>query len=205
MDLQSSTVTGIKECAAWISTLSSTSYSNLVYHGATSSEHFKSILEQSLSADVSTGFGVNFADNQKHIPCDQRPTCSIITIAVNPERIRIHEDQFKAGKIKLTFIDQSGNKFSYLSITDRGFFDYALKHQNDGKLIDVQRFLSSQDEIYLRIGLSRVFSAQDGRNGYWLQVNGIYTFPEYYKEIRTYGYSGAIRPVIPVTSGHPFR
>lgn len=161
-------------------------YNSLKLQGAATSEDFRLILEQSLSDDISSGFEVNFAENQKYIPLDQKPDRSIITVAIDPSLIRIHEDQFKPGKIKLTFTDQSDHKYSYLSITDRGFFDYAIKHQNDGKLRDVQDFLSSQDEIYLRIGLSRSFTAPNGQTGYWLQVNGIYTFPDYHKEIRSY-------------------
>lgn len=46
--------------------------------------------------------------------------------------------------------------------------------------------VQSQQELYLRIGLSRPFQAPNGKNGYWLQVNGIYTFPEYMDYIRCY-------------------
>jgi len=98
--------------------------------------------------------------------------------------VSILEDQFKPGKIKLSFTDASGRNFRYLAITDRGFFDFAEKHQQDSEMDKLRRFLRDQDEIYLRIGLSRSFAAQDGRKGCWLQVNGLYSFPDYPKEIR---------------------
>jgi hypothetical protein len=161
-------------------------YSKLEFRGAATGEKFKSILDGSLSNSISIGFGVDFTVGQKHIPIGETANCSIITIKVDPMMLNILEDQFKPGKVKASFSDQSGHSFSYLSITDRGFHDYAKKHQDDGKLDAVKRFIESQEEIYLRIGLSRAFKAPDGRNGYWLQVNGIYTFPHFHKEVRTY-------------------
>jgi len=49
----------------------------------------------------------------------------------------------------------------------------------------VKNFISSQNEIYLRIGVGRRWKVSE-RDGYWLQVNGIYTFPNFLEEIRTY-------------------
>lgn len=161
-------------------------YSKLTFEGPSTSEQFKTVLNNSLSPSVSDGFGVNFSDGQKHIPIDEVANCSIITINVSPGDISIHEDQYKPGKIKVTVTDQAGHQFRYLAITDLGFYDYAMKHQNDGKLQEIQNFVSSQQEIFLRIGLSREFQVPDGKNGYWLQVNGIYTFPDYQHDIRSY-------------------
>lgn len=160
------------------------SYKKLKYLGAVSSEEFKSILDQTLSSSVASGFGVSFSDGQKYIPFGMPATCSIITIKVSPLSLDIHEDQYKPGKIKTSFND-GGQSFRYLSITDRGFFDYAKRHQDDGELRKVQNFISTQDEVYLRIGVSRRWEIGD-RDGYWLQVNGIYTFPNFLEEIRTY-------------------
>lgn len=165
--------------------LEDASYSNLQFRGACSGDQFVHILENSLSNSVSDGFGVNFDANQKHIPRNQVANCSIITIKILPSQLTIHEDQYKPGKIKASFTDNSGHRYSYLSITDRGFHDYAKKHQNDGKLHEVTDFIRQQNSVYLRIGLSRAW-AVESRNGYWLQVNGIYTFPNFHKEIRSY-------------------
>lgn len=160
-------------------------YSKLEFHGASTAEDFKSILDNSLSTSVSNGFGIHFADGQKYIPVAEQANCSIITLKVNPRLIQIHEDKYKPGKIKLSFMDESGQKFRYLSITDRGFFDYAERHYNDGTLQDLQKYVNTQDEVYLRIGVARVYEIQ-GKKGYWLQVNGIYTFPNFHQEIRSY-------------------
>ena len=162
------------------------SYENLKFQGPCTSEMFKHILKKTTSSSVSEGFGYDFRPGQKHIPCGEIANCSIITIQVEPHNIEIHKDQYKAGKIKLTFTDSDYYRYSYISITDRGFYDYAIKHQNDDKLDELQEFISNQDEIFVRVGLSRRHSIPDGRDGYWLQANGIYTFPEYNAEIRRY-------------------
>ena len=161
------------------------SYTKLKYLGAVSSEEFKSILNKTLSNSVASGFGVSFSDHQKHIPYGIHATCSIITIRISPSLLEIHEDTYKPGKIKASFTDEAGHSFHYLSITDRGFFDFAKGHQDDGELRKVQEFVLAQKEVYLRIGVGRRWSIGD-RDGYWLQVNGIYTFPDFLKEIRTY-------------------
>jgi len=73
-----------------------------------------------------------------------------------------------------------------MPITELGFYDYAMKHHKDDDLDSLNQYIKSQKEAYLRIGLSRSYQSPDGRQGYWIQVNGIYTFPDYFKEIRSY-------------------
>ncbi len=109
-------------------------YGNLKFAGASTAQEFRSVLEKTLSPDVSEGFGVVLENNQKHIPNDSFAQRSILTIAVDPRQITIHEDQYKPGKIKLSFQDGSGHSFRYLPITDRGFYDFAEKHQHDSEL-----------------------------------------------------------------------
>lgn len=156
--------------------------------GRCTKKQFQDVLELTLSDSISEGFDVEFTEQyQKHIEQEDAPECSIITIKIPPANFRILEDRFNEGKIKASFTDNDGTYFSYLSITDRRFYDFAQEHYNDGKLDEVTDFIHEQDELYLRVGLSRYYEAEDGRAGYWLQVNGIYTFPSYMDEIEAYG------------------
>jgi hypothetical protein len=161
------------------------SYTELKFIGPSTAKQFKDVLDSSLSESVSSGFDIEFDVGQKHIPIQMNAIRSIITVKVYPYQIQIHEDQYKQGKVKCSFTDQSGHQFRYLPITDRGFYDYAQSHWDDGRLHELQDFIQSQDDVYVRIGLSRAYQISE-RNGYWLQVNGIYTFPEFYQEIRSY-------------------
>lgn len=159
-------------------------HENLKFHGACTSEQFKLALESGLFNSIGEGFEIDLADNQKHIPLDHDLWRSIITIRVDPINIDLAENVFKPGRIKLHLIDSSGHSFRYLPITDLGFYRHAMAHQEAGDLESLNEFIHKQEEVYLRIGLSRNW---DQRPGYWLQVNGIYTFPEYHQELRSYG------------------
>jgi len=159
----------------------------LKFVGTSSADEFKNVLLQTLSPGASAGFGVQFENGQKFIPHDTPPaTCSIITLKIEPAKLAIFEDRYKPGKIKLSFTDSDGHRLQYLSITDRGFYDFAMTHQHDSELGKVQKLIHKQEEIYIRLGLSRCFEAPDGRKGYWLQINGLYSFPDYLKELRHY-------------------
>lgn len=160
-------------------------FNKLKYVGACTSQEFKAVLDLTLSQSVSHGFKYQFPTGEKIVPTDVLLDTSIITLKVNPKWLDIHEDKFKPGKIKCSFTDSSGAVFRYLPITDRGFHDYALSHISDGKINELKLFVQNQREVYLRIGLSRNHKSNE-REGYWLQVNGIYTFPDFLDEIRSY-------------------
>jgi len=163
------------------------SYKKLKHLGPSSSSEFKNALRQGLYESVEEGFEVTLNDNQKHIPIGHEVQRSIITVRISPSEIEIVESSYKPGKIKLNFRDLSGRKFRYIPITDLGFHEYALQHHSRNELRKVNSMIKAQKEVYLRIGLSRKYqSPNDERNGYWLQANGIYTFPDYNKEMRCY-------------------
>jgi hypothetical protein len=162
------------------------SHSDLRFAGPCTSDEFKDVLQKSCFDSLEDGFEVMLPADQKHLPDNHKGSRSIITLAVPPSAIDIVEDNYKPGKIKLHFRDRSGRSFRFIPITDLGFHDYAMKHHARDELLAVNQLIQDQDEIFLRIGLSRVYEAPNGRKGYWLQANGIYTFPDFNKDIRSY-------------------
>ena len=162
-------------------------YNKLEFLGPSTSSEFKNALKQGLYESVEGGFEVTLNYNQKYIPIDCEVPRSIITVCISPSEIEIVENPYKPEKIKLNFRDLSHKEFKYIGITDLGFHEYALRHHSRKQLRKVNSMIKAQEEVYLRIGLSREFQPpNDDRNGYWLQVNGIYTFPDYIEEIRCY-------------------
>lgn len=160
---------------------------NLRPVGNYSSEQFKQVLEGSLSDSISTGFTYPFGEGGKVIPCDHPPQKSIITLKLPPKNISIIKDGYNPQKIKLNLRDNDCKKYSYLPITDLGFFNYAMKHFSENNFLEkLNDSVRKEESVYLRVGLSNQYKAEDGRNGYWLQVNGIYTFPNYTQELRCY-------------------
>lgn len=158
----------------------------LSFKGPCTAESFISILKATESPNAENGFSIILQTGQKHIPANNTPNRSIITLSVNPWDLSIVPDSYNPGKIKIIFSDKSGYEFRYLSITDLGFYNYAENNSNGNNFSTINDFIRSQKEIYVRLGLSRLFTSPDGRTGYWLQINGIYTFPEYFPGIRCY-------------------
>jgi hypothetical protein len=140
----------------------------------------KRILRDDKFDDVATGFEINGPVN-KFLPADHPVMWSLITIQVDPTGVEVVEDTFKPGKIKLHFRDGQGNSFRFTPITDLGFYQFAQNHHDRRDLATVNQFLWKQSEVFLRLGLGREYQGK-----FWIQANGIYTFPDYIAEIRSY-------------------
>ena len=167
------------------------SWQELQCVGKCSSRMFRQTLLKGLYDSVTDGFGYELPVGQKCIPISATPLRSIITIDVAPSEFRIVEDGFQKEKLRATFTDASDQTHRFVSITDLGFYDHAVEiRQTLGCLERLNAFIHEQDELLLRVGLSRRHPADDGRDGYWIQVNGIYTFPDYQRHIRAYGEDG---------------
>ena len=123
-------------------------YSDLKFHGACSSETFKEVLEGSRFASLTEGFEITLADGDKGVPPEHPVSRSIVTIKAAPTSIQIIEDSYKPGKIKLNFTEASGSEYRYFPITDLGFYDYAQKHRNDGKLEELNAWITTQKEVF---------------------------------------------------------
>jgi hypothetical protein len=161
------------------------SYKKMEFVGPCSPAQFRQALTAGLFESVEDGFQLQLAATQKYLPADHEVSRSIITLAIAPQAIQIVEDGYKPGKIKAHVTDPSGHHFRYLPITDLGFFRYAERHHAAQDLQGLNAFIQSQQEVLVRIGLSRAFESR-GIKGYWMQLNGIYTFPDFFRDIRCY-------------------
>ena len=161
-------------------------YKNLTFDGPCSGEDFRNVLAGSCFASVEEGFEFALPSGEKVIPPNHEVQRSIITLKVESHDVDIVEDGYKAGSIKLHFTDSSGRQYRFLPITDLGFYDYAQRHRESSALDALNEQIAEQDEVYLRIGLTRVYKNPQGKEGFWLQANGIYTFPSILRYIRSY-------------------
>ena len=138
------------------------------------------LLARTLSASVCDGFGSELPESQKYYPRDAPPGRSIVTIEVKDIRI-----VYNYSKVKAHVTDSAGREFSFLPVADLLLREYVLGQDEDarsGACAHVTRHLRAQDHVYCRIGLGRAFKAKDDRDGYWLQVNGIYSCPISWRE-----------------------
>jgi len=150
--------------------------------GSCTSEEFELVLRKSSVRSIQEGFGMTVRDK---VFVDA-PNRSIITLAITPRQITIVAGYNGEG-VKANVVDGARQTLRYLPITDLGFFDYVGNPKKRRVNIDeINDFIAEQERLYLRIGLSRHYQAPDKRAGYWLQLNGIYTFPDYQRIIRKY-------------------
>ena len=163
-------------------------HKNLSYKGPCTSEDFEAVLKASTYSSINEGFENKVPVGTKVIPPDDPPSRSIITLKLKPNQIEIVRNAFDPKSLRLNILDNDGRKYLYLSITDLGFHSLAVSKQKDPDYTDeMNEFISSQQKLYLRIGLGRRYmNPHDGRDGFWLQINGIYTFPEFMTKVRTY-------------------
>ncbi|MBI4681007.1 MAG: hypothetical protein HY753_07355 [Nitrospirae bacterium] len=163
-------------------------YEGLSFKGPCTSDEFESVLKETTYPSINEGFDGSVPAGTKVIPHNAPPSRSIITLKLKPSQLEIVRNAFDPKNLRLNIEDNDGRTYVYLSITDLGFHALAVSKQNDQDYTDdLNEFIRSQKKVYLRVGLGRRYKhPTDGRDGFWIQVNGIYTFPEFLTEVRAY-------------------
>lgn len=159
----------------------------LKYIGPCSPEKFYEVLTATCCPSINKGFQGTVVGGNKVIPRKNPPSVSIITISISWEQIELFRDGY--GKDKVHISDNDGRTFQYIPISDLGFYRLLeLNKSDDSYLARFKEFLRTQSEIFLRIGLSRYYKSTgtNPRDGFWMQLNGLYTFPDFSTELRTY-------------------
>ncbi len=152
-------------------------YKDLKYIGACSSNIFREVLAATCFPSITQGFNIQLPHGDRGVPIDHALDRSIISLQVDPNTVFIYEG-YKQGTLKLRFHDSSGRSYQDFPITDLGFHKFAQSRHHAGNLGDLNNWIHNQAEVFLRIGLSRAFQPPDQKNAYWMQANGIYTFPD---------------------------
>lgn len=160
----------------------------LEFLGPCTSDEFEAVLKESLVPTIAEGFDNKIPKGQRVIPRHSPPSCSIITVSLSPDRIEVVDDAYDPEKIKLHIQDIDGSRYLYVPITDLGFHHLAVREARAaGREAKINEFIRSQKIVYLRIGLSRTYARPNSSvEGYWIQANGIYTFPDYRADVRAY-------------------
>lgn len=128
----------------------------LAFKGPCTSEEFEDVLEATTYPSIKEGFDGKVPPKSKVIPDHDPPNRSIITLKLQPLQIKIVRDQFDVEKVKFHLEDNDGSKYLFLPITDLGFYNLAIAKQAEANYADqLNSFIWSQKQVYLRIGLSR--------------------------------------------------
>jgi hypothetical protein len=167
--------------------LEDSNYTKLNYEGPASGAEFLHVLQRSLTPDIATGFGYMFPKSQKFLPKGTHAPQSIITVELQPSNISVVSNKFEPSKLKLNIRDNAGFDVANMPITDLGFHEYAQEHHGRGALEVLNNHLAGSQRVLVRIGLGRIYCQPGTKNdGYWLQANGIYTFPSKLGVVRGY-------------------
>jgi len=84
--------------------------------------------------------------------------------------------RFEKFKVKMNFIDQSGNIHSSIPVTDLltlAFVRYHISRGNNNYSTELMHTFNNNPYRYIRIGLTRIFQGQ-----YWKQVTALITIPD---------------------------
>ncbi len=156
--------------------------------GSATGAEFERILSESAYESIAGGFQSN--PDGRLFRQAQYPKKSIITLA-----LRDPAHQFKLtvsgnfGKttFKAHIIDGAGLRVGWVPVTDLGFFVHLNEIiDDDPDLEKLNNFLWTQKTLFLRIGLGRPWGPSAEKFGCWLQLNGVYSFPNFRRDIRVY-------------------
>lgn len=92
---------------------------------------------------------------------------------------RLRERDRGGFRFALSFYDDKGEVYQNIPVTDLALREWAYAGQRRGAEArslagEVTAKLNAADEVYLRLGLGREYEGK-----FWLQVNGIYSFPDW--------------------------
>lgn len=90
--------------------------------------------------------------------------------------IRIWHEQWEKFKVRMTFIDYSGNLFERIPVTDLltlAFVRYQLSQGNNNYGNEIMRVFNNNPFRYIRIGLTREYMGQ-----HWKQITALITIPD---------------------------
>ncbi|OEU66971.1 MAG: hypothetical protein BA863_16860 [Desulfovibrio sp. S3730MH75] len=141
---------------------------------------FKGVLEQTAFDSVSEAFNGVITSKKRCAPHDCPPEFSIKTIRVDPLSMSLSVMESGEKKIRLSFRDKFGEKFRHTPIADLNFHSCVLKYIQQGRMDELNALLAGGEDVYIRLGLSRLYKGKSGKQGYWMQANGIYCFPGYF-------------------------
>lgn len=155
---------------------------------SSSGADFQGVLDRWAYTNVRGAFG-SLPEGRRY-PIDQAPATSIITLRIeapaNQFRI-IVDSKFGPPKFKAHIVDGVGFELSYLPVTDLGFSDHVKSViDQDPDLTQLNAFLRGQKVLYLRLGLTREWGPSPDKQGFWVQLNGIYSFPNFREDLRVY-------------------
>ncbi|CCO25007.1 hypothetical protein [Maridesulfovibrio hydrothermalis] len=153
-------------------------FENEIWLDRLDEENFKDVLERSAVDSVAQAFEGKITSKNRCVPADSPCQQSIKTIRVEPLSLNLSVvDCGEEQKIRIGFTDLAGDTYRYTPISDLHFHAAALEYVKQDRLDELNALLAGGEVVYIRSGLSRLYESKNGKQGFWMQANGIYSFP----------------------------
>ena len=149
--------------------------------GTLDSDSWEDLLRRSCFKSVHAIFDGKL-DHRRVLPGTK--TRSLGTTKVDQLLELTHDSRFDKSTLRVDFKDASGVVHQSFPVNDLAFKGafYRLAHQYEDADRAADRLLdavSSKEHIYLRIGLARPTTIGQYLEACWVQVTGVYTYPDY--------------------------
>ncbi|WP_432735823.1 hypothetical protein [Maridesulfovibrio sp. FT414] len=139
---------------------------------------FRDVLERSAVDSVKDAFEGRITPTNRCVPENDPCGQSIRTVRVDPLSLTVTVvESGGEAKIRLGFADFAGEKYRHTPISDLYFHAAAMRYVEQGRLDELNALLAGGEVVYIRTGLSRLYESKSGKQGFWMQANGIYVFP----------------------------
>ena len=118
--------------------------------------------------------------DQNRVVLPGKATYSLATLRCARQSVlHIRERERGGFRFALSFFNDRGEAYQNIPVTDLALREWAyagLRRGADARALahEVTASLNAADEVYLRLGLGREYEDK-----FWLQVNGIYSFPDW--------------------------
>lgn len=139
---------------------------------------FQDLLERSAVDSIKEAFDGKVTPKNRCVPVDSPCKNSIKTVRVDPLSLSVAVvDAGGEMKLRIGFTDLCGDRYRHTPISDLYFHAAALDYVKQGRLDELNALLAGGEVVYIRAGLSRLYESKSGKQGFWMQANGIYSFP----------------------------
>ncbi len=149
-------------------------------------DHWETLLQKTCRESVQSIFDGNLKDRRVRPGAQTRSLGTVGDVKI----LALRADTRYEGRtiLRMDFEDASGEIHQYFPINDlafRGLYSQIRSSYEDGIMADTQaantmsKKLLRADRVYLRIGLTRPTVIGSYPEACWVQITGIYTFPDY--------------------------
>ena len=146
-----------------------------------SQRHWETLLRKISFGSVQDVFDGNLKERRVQPGADTRSLGTIKNIDI--QNISV-ERRYDRPTVRMDFEDESGELHERFPVNDlafRGLFDeLAGQHTSEQRAAEtLLDRIRDADRVYLRVGLARPTEIGDYEKACWVQVTGVYTFPDY--------------------------